>query len=382
MARFTSHSRERVGQTNKARGGKNTVTITNRGKIKRPKSFYDMSPFEQENFLNYINLHNISLETLTEMNNFAKKNGYWPDPYEIAAQVYKKKQLQEKVRQQLLQSEKNAAQRRAAAKNINEKVHDELLKRGIDLSTFKTMGDWHNGQEIYTLNHGKQKALMSDVEQAVNHHQYQYYQDNEFAQDTLSTNTLNFYWGDGYRVLKGYILNQDFNNIRDVPTPYVNYYSAYLSRIKQYQRYEKETAETFIKDFNRQLDHYTRQLQRMLVNAPTIGQDVVLFHGGAFEVTDIGEIGKFMLPTSTSFDKGTGDSFLTKYRYPVKMYVTGNTRGLVRNLYELTEREVTFPINQEYLVVNNTTDAEGNITSLEILLDGDVFESNLNRIDI
>ena len=105
-----------------------------------------------------------------------------------------------------------------------------------------------------------------------------------------------------------------------------------------------------------------------------------LYHGGKLEVEEIGQIGEFILPTSTSYQSNIGDDFANDpSRYAVVVHAPRGIKGLLGSTKTLAgmphEHEVTFPIGQKYLVLDVEKDIHDNISKVEILLLPDGVDS-------
>ena len=337
MARFTSHSRERVGQKNKARGGKNTVTITNRGKIPRRKK------------------SGVLLELLD-------KN---PELWKLVdvGDVFEATDERELMQLILKKARDNEKQKRDNKKYLREKIKQQL---GIDLDSFQVaeqMSGW--------------STRKSELEDAESQAQFLYIIGKVKGHEALTSGdraALTTYYSDEYKMIKGYILSQLYDRNQYYQT---EYYRQYIRAYEEYIR-SMRVSERIL--YIKKMEFTVKNLKSALAKAPMLTTSTTLYHGGKLEVEEIGQIGEFILPTSTSYQSNIGDDFANDpSRYAVVVHAPRGIKGLLGSTKTLAgmphEHEVTFPIGQKYLVLDVEKDIHDNISKVEILLLPDGVDS-------
>lgn len=338
MARFTSHSRERVGQNNKRRGGKNTVTITNRGRVPRRRK-------------------SGSLLELLDNNPELWKLVDTQDVFEATDEMELMQLILKKARD-------NEQQKRDNKTNLRNKVKQQL---GIDLDSFQI------AEQIEGWSSKK-----SELEDAESQAQFLYIIGQVKGHEALTSEdrtALTAYYSEEYKMIKGYILSQIYDRDKYYKT---EYYRLYIQMYEQYilSKRVKERIEYIEK-----MKFIVKNLESALSKAPMLTTNTTLYHGGKLEVEEVGQIGEFVLPTSTSYQSNIGEDFGVNdpSRYVVVVHAPRGVRGLLGSTKTLSglphEHEVTFPIGQKYLVLDVERDIHNNISKVEILLLPDGIDS-------
>lgn len=345
MARFTSHSRERVGQKNKARGGKNTVTITNRGKIPRKKknsfvALLDSSPqlweYVDQDFWDKVN---------KKQNDFGRSLN---DTELLSIILEKSAQKEQEKRQQ--------------KQMLKDKILNQL---GIDLNDFRTARQMPMTRK------------MSPLEERERTIQFDYIAGRVDGYEGLTMNekaSLTTYYSEQYEFMKGYILSVMYDREQYNSIPYYHRY------IESYERLLNSKRVSERMEYIEKMKQDIKFLNDALAKAPPLSTSTRLFHGGKLEAENIGEIGEFILPTSTTYQSDVGSSFANDpSRYLVIIHAPKGVRGLLGSTKGLAgfknEHEVTFPIGQKYIVLDVEKNIHDEIQKVEILLLPDGIDS-------
>jgi len=121
---------------------------------------------------------------------------------------------------------------------------------------------------------------------------------------------MDYYLGPNYMDMASYIYNTQ--HIKDV-----------LSRILT-----KEGREMYIKDIKQKYE----QIKKTMEKTPGCVQDTIYFRGGKFdENMEVGEIGKWECPTSTSYQKRVAENFVEEGEYLIEIYAPAGTKGVAVN---------------------------------------------------
>lgn len=154
----------------------------------------------------------------------------------------------------------------------------------------------------------------------------------DFSEEDI--NGMDYHLGGNYTDLTGYIFNsKSFKEILDnIPT--------------------NEAKESFIKNIEQKL----KQIHAIMKKSPGLVEDTILFRGGRLdELMEVGEIGKFKAPTSTSYREATAKNFVEEDEYLIEIYAPKGTKGIVVNDGRFhkhsSSHEYTLAPGQEYVVL-------------------------------
>jgi len=350
MARFTSHSRERVGQANKARGGKNSVTIYNRGKIsnyhlrKLRKLQQKYKRIFSKVYSDYILNNLMDFDEYSRIVNESKN----ADELDMAmlnagldinalesALIHKKiadknakimAQKQERIKKRKLETIPELI--KFCQGQRDPKVLETLAKNNIDIDAFNF------SDVVDTTSRLEASELTPLIETPM------YFDDNEVW-------GMNQYYGGSYYNMKGYMLHthgvsNDNNYVRSFNDKMAS------MRISEQKKYLEQEIIPMIDG-----------VKSAFSKAPELSQDITFFHGGTIDASlKVGDIGEFLVPTSTSYNIDVAQEFAGTEpdRYIIVVHAPKGMRGLHASSPAFRgwggEHEVTFPPNQKFYVMS------------------------------
>lgn len=351
MARFTSHSRERVGQKNKARGGKNTITIYNRGKIPKPYHLRKLQKL-REKYKNIFSsvYSDYILDNLMDFNEYSRivtgsKNADELDMAilnagldidELNSALIKKKVADKNAKIMAQRQERLKKRRLETIPELikfcqgqrDSKVLETLAKNNIDIDAFNF------SDVVDTTSKLEASELTPLMETPI------YFDANEVW-------GMNQYYGGSYYNMKGYMLqlhgiSNDNNYVRSFNNKMAS------MRVSEQTKYLAQ-----------QIIPMIQGVKSAFSRAPELSQNITFFHGGTIDASlKVGDIGEFLVPTSTSYNIDVAQEFASTEpdRYIVIVHAPKGMRGLHASSPSFHgwggEHEVTFPPNQKFYVMS------------------------------